>query len=514
METVSPRSTLLRLTTALSHPMVQIAAPPPSLQRLAIGEKLGAFVLHGMKKGLAEIDTSFGKLQLATSFPLRIQTNIQLQIIGKLPYMQLLITSIQGQTPQSVLQLSTTNNSIIESGTKQVLATGVSSSAAHSVNPETIYLTVGTNAVATKTGITLTPPYASGAPTAEGINATSLIQGTGKNYHLNTQINRTFERFSVRITNVLPPSQLSRGGGLPSTGKENLAVGQSVTGVVTMTNLQGHSILQTHVGPISLTTPSLLPPSTTISFLITAALTPLTIMPFGEMAVHKGDIILETYRWPELEDAIRTLNDSHPTLGQHLLNSILPKTGPTFAASIIFLVSAIRDGDIRNWFGDAPVRALQRMKPELMSRLRDDFLQISQLSDDNTSSIWRSYPLPFSNGQEIEQIRLYIKRKLESDDDGADTPDQGTRFILDLDLTYLGRIQLDGLVRSSQKQFDLIFRTDNPLHQVLQNGIRNIFQKGIEETGHIGGLTFQASPEAFLDNLSDKTHPPKVGLIA
>jgi hypothetical protein len=431
----------------------------------------------------------------------------------------LLITSVQGQSPQTVLRTMQPITSAKVGSVNQGVGTpgaGVSSTAVQSANIESISLTVGANVVATKTvglpgtasllnpaGVLPAPQSALRAATpttgpntkstpAEAtkgaktglVGSTSTLQGTpgaSNQTPVNASLNQTGSRFSVRITNILPPSQLSSGGGLPVTGSTNLSVGQFVTGVVTMTNTQGHAVVQTHAGPINLATPSPLPPGTTISFLITAPLSPVALGNLGGMGNLNAEVIMETHRWPELDDAVRSLNESHPTLGQQVMSSILPKADTTLAANIILLLAAIRGGDIKNWFGDAPVRALQRIKPELMSRLRDDFTQIGRLSDDN------------------------------KDDEQA--PDNGARFVLDLDLTRLGRLQLDGLVRTDKKQFDLIIRTNNHLQQAMQNDIRNIFQKAVEQTGYNGGLTFQAAPAGFTDIQSDRALPPDMGLI-
>ena len=47
----------------------------------------------------------------------------------------------------------------------------------------------------------------------------------------------------------------------------------------------------------------------------------------------------------------------------------------------------------------------------------------------------------------------------------------------------------------------------------MQNDIRNIFQKAVEQTGYNGGLTFQAAPAGFTDIQSDRALPPDMGLI-
>ena len=155
METIVPLAVLTGQTTSAPQPTAQITTPPPDLQRLAVGAKLDALVLQGMSKGLAEIDTLFGKLQLSTNFPLRAQTNLQFQIIGKFPLMQLLITSVQGQSPQTVLRTMQPQTSAKVGSINQGIGTpgvGVSSTAVQSANTESISLTVGANVVATKTG--------------------------------------------------------------------------------------------------------------------------------------------------------------------------------------------------------------------------------------------------------------------------------------------------------------------------------------------------------------------------
>ena len=101
METTFPRSTPIGPAAPLPQPMILIPEPPPGLRHLKVGEKIEAFVTHGLHKGIAKIDTPFGKLQLITNFSLCSQTKLQLRIIGKFPFMQLLITSVQGPKPQS-----------------------------------------------------------------------------------------------------------------------------------------------------------------------------------------------------------------------------------------------------------------------------------------------------------------------------------------------------------------------------------------------------------------------------
>ncbi len=542
METVAPRAAPQGPTVTAPPPTAQVSAPPPDLRRLEIGAKLDALVLQSTTKGTAEISTSFGKLQLSTQFPLPQNAPLQLQIIGKFPLLQLLITSVHGKSPQAALRGFIKNPATSSMAPKA----GPAGSPAGATSPQSssasISLTVGARILATKIGPSAPGPTGSsvlptslassapgnapsvhvagqaqaaavsGASPASAKAATNAVSGTPPQPTTNSSLNQVGNQFSVRITGVVPPSQLSTTGGLPPSGSTTLSVGQSVTGIVTSTTALGQTIVQTHAGPINLSTPTALPAGTTVVFVVDDPLSNSLSNRAPQLSAGSAEVIMETHKWGELDDAVRTLSENHPTLGQQVVNVILPKADATLAANILLLISAIRGGDIRNWFGDAPVRALQRIRPELMAKLSDDFGQLSRLADDTPSNDWRSYPVPFFNGTEIDQIRLFIKRKGDDDPDDAEDA-QGTRFIIDLDLSHMGRLQLDGLVKTQNKRFDLIIRTDNPLPAEVQNQIRTIFVSAIEQTSHLGGLSFQSAPANFLDILSADPLKPNAGLI-
>lgn len=556
METVPPRAVPQSLTSSAPAPTAQISTPPPDIQRLQIGTKLDALVLQAVSKGSTEISTSFGKLQLSTQYPLPANANIQLQVIGKFPLFQLLITSVQGQSPKSLLRVPGQDGASSALLGKQAPKHGAGAPGLTSatVRPASasVNLTVGTQVIATKIGTagsSVTAPALqqagpAGPPTSPGtstalpgaqtattptgikslthaVSQTIKAVGTapvssGPSAQMtsseNAILNQAGSRFSVRIVSLVPPSQLANGGGLPATGNNQFSIGQTATGVVSSTNSQGQAIVQTHAGPVSLATPTPLPTGTTLSFLINGPLSSGAVPSSVNWGDRNAAIIMETQKWPELDDALRTLSESQPNLAQQVTNALLPKADTTLAANILLLLAAIRGGDIRNWFGDGPARTLQRIRPDLMGRLQDDFAQLSRLADDTTNTDWRSYPLPFLNGQDIEQIRLHIKHRSEDEND-EDEAGQGARFVIDLNLSQLGRLQLDGLVKTQNKQFDLIIRSDEHLSKTMQNNIRSIFQKAMDLTNNKGGLTFQAAPANFLSIQATPHTSAETGLV-
>ena len=134
----------------------------------------------------------------------------------------------------------------------------------------------------------------------------------------------------------------------------------------------------------------------------------------------------------------------------------------------------------------------------ITDRLGGDFGRLSRIADERGPGEWRSVPIPVYNGADIEQIRLHLKRPDEEEED-REKGRQGTRFVVDVTLSRIGRLQLDGLVYDKEKHMDLIVRTDKRLPAKIVTGIRDIFQEAGETTGLKGGIGFQAAPPNFVE---------------
>jgi hypothetical protein len=104
-----------------------------------------------------------------------------------------------------------------------------------------------------------------------------------------------------------------------------------------------------------------------------------------------------------------------------------------------------------------------------------------------------------------------MRRRKKQDDDKGDTE---TRFVLDVGLSRLGRIQLDGLIGERDKRLDLIIRSQQPLPGAMRNDIRDIFINAGEITGMKGGLSFQAAPPNFVEIPASAPSTAGTGLIA
>ena len=194
--------------------------------------------------------------------------------------------------------------------------------------------------------------------------------------------------------------------------------------------------------------------------------------------------------WTALRQAIQALSQTNAGIAQAVLDNVVPQPGPKLAATMLFLVAALRGGNVRGWLGDDASRALERSGAErLLRRLSGDFTALQRLAHDGAGE-WRAFFIPIYDGT-FNQLRLFVHNHTNSGA-GDEAEDPGERFVVEVDLSRLGAIQLDGLIR--KRRFDLILRSRTPLPEAMRNDITRIFTSAAEAGGLGGHITFQALP--------------------
>jgi hypothetical protein len=180
------------------------------------------------------------------------------------------------------------------------------------------------------------------------------------------------------------------------------------------------------------------------------------------------------------------------------MQTALPRADSQLATNVLFFLSALRGGDIKNWLGDGPTRILDKLRPDLAGRLRGDMTQMTRTVDDPQGGDWRLQGVPFLFGNEIDRIQLMIRDQENAESDEDDN-NGSTRFVVDLNLSKLGHLQIDGLVGEKNKRLDLVLRTDEPLPPSIREDIRMIYNDALELTGLEGSVGFQAQPGNFVN---------------
>ena len=201
--------------------------------------------------------------------------------------------------------------------------------------------------------------------------------------------------------------------------------------------------------------------------------------------------------WPALGETVAALQNLDVALAQNLAANVMPAANGRLASAILLFVAALRGGDVRGWLGDEAGRALERGgRRDLMARLGRDLGQFNRATEEPVSGDWRALPVPFQDGRELRQLWLYF-RPIDPDEsaagrDGGGGDESGMRFVLDLELSALGPLQLSGLVR--ERSFDLIVHSQRPLGAGVQQEIQAIFAEGSALGNATGNLAFRSGP--------------------
>lgn len=194
--------------------------------------------------------------------------------------------------------------------------------------------------------------------------------------------------------------------------------------------------------------------------------------------------------WPALDDALQTLERAAPELAASLRADLSPVSAPRLAATMTFFVGVLRGGGA--WPGDQLGAALAGAgRGDLRTRLAKDMDDLRAQARESGRGEWRILTLPLLDEGAVQPIRLYIRGD-GGGSDAAEREGRGARFVVDLDLSRLGPLQLDGLVRRGR--FDLVLRSRIPVAPDMKAELGAIFRASLESTGFAGDIAFVTAP--------------------
>lgn len=213
--------------------------------------------------------------------------------------------------------------------------------------------------------------------------------------------------------------------------------------------------------------------------------------------------LMSGFRWPAFDEFadLENMIFPHSPATQTLAN-ILPQPGQPakLPAAALLFIAAVRAGDINAWLGDKNVDALRRMgKAEFVARLAREFSGLNKLASEPVTPEWRGMSIPLYSDGQIDKIHLYYRHSNHGDDRDQEQAEKGkgTRFVMDLNLSHMGPVQLDGYTRG--QQVDLIVRTQKPFGAGARYEMTQRYIKALEKAGFEGALLFQAQPEKFVN---------------
>ncbi|MFA6280422.1 MAG: hypothetical protein WC612_06495 [Bdellovibrionales bacterium] len=184
----------------------------------------------------------------------------------------------------------------------------------------------------------------------------------------------------------------------------------------------------------------------------------------------------------------------------HFIQTRLPSPTHHLAGTAMFLLSVLQSGKIDEWLGEPLIVKMERAgkkqaTSDLMKAMEEPSL--SPVRDAQVGE-WRAYPLPLHHGTAFEMLRLYVHHDAQHGrrDEVSAIQDKRTRFVITMNMSNLGSLQLDGL--SQHKKLDLVIRSEAPLPDSLTRELRDTTVKTLEATGLIGSILFQTGRQNWV----------------
>ena len=158
--------------------------------------------------------------------------------------------------------------------------------------------------------------------------------------------------------------------------------------------------------------------------------------------------------WPALRDVMDALRTIAPEAAREVAERAVARPGARMAHTALFFLAALRGGDLAGWLGRETLRRLgDQGRGDLVRRLAGDFAQISRFGPHQGQSqgqpaqggYWQATMFPVFGGETFDRVRLFVRDNGDGDD--AEEDAGGTRFVVELGLSRLGEVQLDGFLR-------------------------------------------------------------------
>lgn len=310
-------------------------------------------------------------------------------------------------------------------------------------------------------------------PSTEQTPALSLLRDIGKPFILNNQKAGEIPALVVGTTpqNLPVIGMMSPTTGEPAFFVMHLPDGTILPGTPLTLIPQDNNIAANPASfTATVTTTSLLPPSP--AFLLTPS------------------------PWPVMDEIYQTLLQIMPMAAQAMARMTPSPTNPAqLGATALFFIAAVRGGDLTEWLGNSATDSLRRAgKSGLLSRLTSEGSTLGKLASEPVAQDWRGLSIPMFWENQMHKITLYYKN--DGREGNKDQTGKQMRFVFDLNLDVMGKVQVDGLFR--HPRLDLIVRSLQPFSRPMQEDMRRLYAETLSKTAITGELSFQNDPEKWV----------------
>jgi hypothetical protein len=288
---------------------------------------------------------------------------------------------------------------------------------------------------------------------------------------------------SLHIDAVLPPTGSNAPPLLPSLAANQVAATVSGNGT------EGQLILKTADATLFVKAQATAPIGSTVI---------LTVEP-GKPPPLITFPSIERINFQALPQAMASLAQIDPQAMQQMFAAHIPQPNESLPGAMLFLFSAFKQGNVRSWLGDDATTNLMRMgKLDIVNSLSHELSSAGQPAQDAIVGDWKSYPIPLFSQQQFQALTLYVhhERDARSNQSSQATGNGKIRFLIDMRLSKLGAMQIDGFVQP--KKLDMILRSEILLPAGMHNDLRTAYIKAVGAVGYAGTLNFQVGRQHWL----------------
>ncbi|HEY8964581.1 MAG TPA: hypothetical protein VIN59_08995 [Alphaproteobacteria bacterium] len=201
--------------------------------------------------------------------------------------------------------------------------------------------------------------------------------------------------------------------------------------------------------------------------------------------------------WDSLDELFSTLrNQSQGQALVQMAQNAMPKPGAAaFTAPVLIFLAAARGGDVTAWMGERVTDSVRNIRrADILTRLTGAMSAATRQRDDTNASPteWKTINLPMmGQEQHLSQIQMHYRSFDRDSETAQDSQRQkGARFVLDLSLTRIGPLQIDGL--SVGKQLDVTLRSEQSFSPAMREALRLKYTDALGGIGFSGQLNFKA----------------------
>jgi hypothetical protein len=282
---------------------------------------------------------------------------------------------------------------------------------------------------------------------------------------------------TVMVGSTLPDGSANAKGPIFANSEKGMARNPFTFPATPMGNLpSGETLLTSPVGLLVLPERMTLDSKTILT---------VSILGVEEPPIDANTTPLAIKHWPVLQELLALAPQVTPTR--------IPKPGPTMSPLLVLFMSALKLNDIKGWLGEENSRAVRETAggETLLTRLSAEFQQ-ARTPDNTAPDTWKTLALPVPPDGHLRQLVLHNRQEA----DPAAPGEFGQRLLVEVELSRLGPMQLDGFIRA--KRFDLTLRSQRSLTPEIREGARQVFVAALDAVAYHGGLKFETAADLWL----------------